>query len=198
MADPRQEDTGTQRVDEKVRGASEKAAEQTRQTGDTIAKVGQDMARAGADLLQQNAETLHNTWRFGVDTATAVMGRSADQFSRTLGLSGNEAQHAAERSAHNAESILYSSSAASKCVAGASREYFDFLRRQIESGMDRMAELWRCRTPQDVAAMQTEFVRQSVEASLENCRRIAGMQVKLADDAAKHITENMERMRRAA
>ena len=42
-------------------------------------------ARAGADLLQQNAETLQNALRFGLDMTTAVMGRSTDQFSRTLG-----------------------------------------------------------------------------------------------------------------
>lgn len=198
MANPGEDRTGAEQVDDKLRRTGEKTVEQTRQIGQTVFAVGQDMARASADLLQQNAETLRNTWRFGVDTATTVMGRSADQLSRTLGFSGDEAQEAAERSARNAESVLYSSTAVTKCMTGASREYFEFVRRQIENGMDRMMELWRCRTPQDAAAVQTDLVRQSVEGALESGRRMADMSIKMADDAAKHITENMERMRRAA
>lgn len=195
---PREDETSAQRIDEKLRRAGEKTAEQTKQIGQAALEAGQDVARAGADLLQQNAETLQNTWRFGLDTTTAVMGRSTDQLSRTLGLSGDGAQQAAERSARNTELILYSSAAVGKCVTSASREYFEFVRRQIENNMERLTDLWHCRTPQDFTALQTDLVRQSFEGALESGRRMADMSLKLADDAAKHITENMERMRRAA
>jgi phasin family protein len=195
---PREDETNAQRVGEKFRRAGEKTAEQTKQIGQTALEAGQDVARAGADLLQQNAETLQSTWRFGLDTTTAVMGRSADQLSRTLGLSGDGAQQAAERSARNTELILYSSATVGKCVTSASREYFEFVRRQIENNMERLTDLWHCRTPQDFTALQTDLVRQSFEGALESGRRMADMSLKLADDAAKHVTENMERMRRAA
>jgi hypothetical protein len=156
------------------------------------------VGRASANLLQQNAATLQNAWRFGLDTATAIMGRSADQFGRTLGLSGNEAQQAAERSARNAEMILYSTTAASKVMSGMSREYFEFVRHQIENSMDRMNDLWRCRTPQDVAAVQSDLVRDSVGSFLESGRRMADMSAKLAEDTTKQMTQTMERMKRAA
>jgi hypothetical protein len=197
MANP-QEQTGPRASEEKIRQTAERTAEQTRKIGQSTFEAGQDIARAGSNLFQQNAEALQQTLSFGIDTATAVMGRSADQVSRTFGLSGNEAREAAERSARNTESILLSSAALSKCMTGASREYFEFMRRQIENGMEGMSELWRCRTPHDLAAVQTDFVRQSMQSVLESGRRMADMSLKLADDAAKHMTENMERMRRAA
>jgi hypothetical protein len=75
-----------------------------------------------------------------------------------------------------------------------SQEYFEFVRHQIENNMNRMNELWRCRTPQDVAAVQSDLVRETVGSVLESSRRMADMSLKLADDAAKH----MERSRRAA
>jgi phasin family protein len=81
---------------------------------------------------------------------------------------------------------------------GASREYFEFVRQQIEKSMDRMNDLWSCRTPQDVAAVQSDLVRETVGSVLESSRRVADMSLKLADDAAKHMTQNMERNRRAA
>jgi phasin family protein len=197
MANPRQEDKSTQSVDDTVRRTAERTAEQTRRIGQTAAEAGEEVARAGANLLQQNAE-LQNAWRFGLDMATAVMGRSTDQLGRTLGLSGNEAQQATERSARNAETILYSTTAVIKGMSGMSREYFEFVRHQIENSIDRTNELWRCRTPQDVAAVQSDLVRDTVESVLESSRRMADMSLKLAEDTAKHMTQNMERMQRAA
>jgi phasin family protein len=198
MANPRQEDKPTQSVDDTVRRTTERTAEQTRRIGQTAAEAGEEVARAGANLLQQNAETLQNACRFGLDMATAVMGRSNDQLGRTLGLSGNEAQQATERSARTAETILYCTTAVSKGMNGISREYFEFVRHQIENSIDRMNELWRCRTPQDVAAVQSDLVRDTMESVLESSRRMADMSLKLTDDSARHMTQNMERMRHAA
>jgi hypothetical protein len=64
--------------------------------------------------------------------------------------------------------------------------------------MARMNELWHCRTPQDVAAVPSDLVRETVGSVLESSRRVADMSLKLADDAAKHMTENMERIWRSA
>src|SRR5215475_5204803 len=133
MANPRQDDRLTQSTEDATRRTSERvaeqttrigqaAAEQTTRVGQAAAEAGEEVARASADLLKQNAETLQNAWRFGLDMTTAVMGRSTEQLGRTLGLTGNEAQEATERSARNAQTILYSTTAASKVMSGMSRE----------------------------------------------------------------------------
>jgi hypothetical protein len=201
MTNPKQEDKSTQNFEDTARRTSERTAEQTSRVGQAAAdqttrmgqaatQAGDEVARAGAHLLQQNAETLQNAWRFGLDMATKVMGRSTEELGRTLGFSGNEAhqaQQATERSTRNTETILYTSTAATKLMSGMSQEYFEFVRHQIEKSMDRMNELWRCRTPQDVAAVQSDLLRESVGSVLESSRRVADMSVKLADDAAKHM-----------
>jgi hypothetical protein len=194
MANRRQEDRFTQAAEETVKRTSE----QTSHIARVATEAGQEAARTSANLFQQNAETMQNAWRLGLDMTTSIMDRSADQFGRTLGLSGNEAQQATERSARNAEMILYSTTAASTVVRGLSREYFEFVRHQFESSLDRMNDLWRCRTPQDFAAVQTDFVRDSMAAFFESSRRMADLSVKLADDTTKQITHTMERMQRAA
>jgi hypothetical protein len=209
MAKPHQEDKSAQSFEDAARRTSENAAaqtsrigqaaaEQTSRVGQAAANAGEEVARVGANLLQQNAQTLQNTWRSSLETATAIMGRSTDQLGRTLGLSGNGAQEATERSARNAETVLYASTAATKVMDGMSREYFELFRHQIEKSMDRMNDLWSCRSPQDVAAIQSDLVRETVESVLESSRRMADMSLKLADDASKHMTQSMERIRRAA
>lgn len=208
MANSHQEDN-TQGIEDAARRASERtaeqasrigqtAAEQTTRVGQAAAEAGEEVARAGAALLQQNAETLQNAWRFGLDMATTVMGRSTDQFGRALGLSGDGVQQATERSARNAQTILYTSTAAAKVMGGMSQEYFWLVRHQVEKNIDRMTELWACRTPQDVAAVQSDLVRETVGTVLESSRRIADMSLKLADDAGKQINQKLEEIRRAA
>ena len=189
--DSRQHDKSTQGVENAVQRTTEATAEQTRRIGQTAAEAGQEVARAGANLAQQNAEALQNTMRFGLEMARAVMGRSTDQVSRTFGLSGNETQQAAERAVRNAETILQSTAAVGKGMSGISREYFEFVRYQMENSIDRMNELWRCRTPQDVAAVQSDIMRDTVERFLKSSRRMADISVKLTEDAAKH-TKRMQ------
>ena len=194
----RQEEKSTQNPEDTIRRAGEQAVEQPRRIGLAAAEATEEVAKTSATLFQQNAEFLRNTWRFGVDVATALVGRSTDQFGRTLGLSGSEAQHATERSARNAETILYSATAVSKGLNGLSQEYFHLVRRQLETNMERANELWRCRTPHDVVAVQSDLVSDALGSFLESSRRMADMSLKLTEDAATHMTENMERMKHAA
>lgn len=198
MANPRPEEKSTQHVEETVRRTGERTTEQTRRIGLAAAQAGEEVAQASTHLLQQNAEMLQNTWRFGADMATAMLGRSTDQLGRTFGLTGDEAQRATERSARNAETIMYSATAVAKGMNGVSQEYFDFVRQQIERSMDRLNELWRCRTPHDLAAVHTDMVRDTINSALNTSRRMADMSVKVADDAGNHITQSIERMKSAA
>jgi len=193
MANSRQEDKSNQAAPDAIRQMSERTSDQTRRMGETAVEAGQEVARAGADLLQQNAETLQSSLRFGLDMATAVVGRSTDHVSRAFGLSGDEVQQSTERAARNAATILHSSTALAKGMKGMSQEYFAFLRHQIENGMERMNELWRCRTPQDVAAVQSEFMRESVESAMESSQRIADMSLKVTNDTTRSMAQKMDR-----
>ena len=105
MTNQRHEDKSTESIEDTARRASHRAADQTSRIGQAAAEhttqirhvateARDEIARASAHMLQQNAETLQNAWRFGLDMATAVVGRSTDELGRTLGFSGNEAQQA--------------------------------------------------------------------------------------------------------
>ena len=67
----------------------------------------------------------------------------------------------------------------------------------MDSNIDRLNELWRCRTPQDWLTVQSELMRENVESVLNGGRRMADLSTKLADDATRTVAES-DRMRRAA
>ena len=199
MANPRPEERATQDMEDAARRTGERAAEQTTRIGQAAAEAGEEVARASADMLKQNVETLQQTWRSSLEAATSVMGRSSQQFSRTLGLSEDDAQKvtaATERSARNAQTLLYSSTAAAKVMGGMSQEYLQMVRQQFEKHIDHLNRLWACRTPQDFAAVQSDMVRETVETALESSRRIADLSLKMADDTGKQIKKTMDQMPR--
>jgi phasin family protein len=208
MANPRQEDKSMQGMEDAARRVGETAAEQTTRIGQAAAaqtsataEAGEKVARASADLLKQNMETMQEAWRVGLETATSAMGRSTEQLGRTLGVSGEGVQHATEatqRSTRNVQTVLYSGTAAAKVMSGISREYFEMVRQQLEKNMDRMKELWTCRTPQDFAAVQSDMMRETVEIALESSRRAADMSLKMVEDTGKQIKQDMEEFRRSA
>ncbi|WP_424631761.1 TIGR01841 family phasin [Bradyrhizobium sp. SYSU BS000235] len=187
-----------QRMEEAAQEAAhrvEQAAEQTTHA----AEAGQEVARASADMLKQNVETLQTTWRSGLEAATSVMGRSGEQFGRTLGLSGEDAEkskRATEHSARNAQALLYSGTGAAKVMGGISQEYFQMVQHQAERSLEHINRLLTCRTPQDFVAAQSDIVRETVETSLESSRRMADMSLKMADETEKQMKQTMEQMRR--
>ena len=119
MANARQEEKSTQNLEDAGRRAGERtaeqasrigqaAADQTARVGQAAAEAGEQVARASANLLKQNAETLQNTWRLGLEAASSAVGRSTEQFGRTLGLSGDGAQASnGARDAQRANAALH-------------------------------------------------------------------------------------------
>jgi phasin family protein len=193
MADARQENKFTQKPEEALRQAGAQVADQTRQIGVAASKAGEDLSQVSADLLKQNTELLQNSLRLGLEAAAAMMGRSTDQIGRTFGLSGDEAQKATERSVRNTQTVLSSATAVSKGMNDVSREYFTWVRAQIETNMDRMNDLWRCRTPHDFVALQSDLVKETLTRTLETSRRLADKSLKVAEDAGRRLTESGDR-----
>ncbi len=90
MAKPHQEQHPEPKFTQNMEDAARRLGDRAAGAVPVAAEAGQEVARAGADMLKQNVETLQHAWRSGLEAATSVMGRSSEQFGRTLGLSGEE------------------------------------------------------------------------------------------------------------
>jgi hypothetical protein len=202
MASSRQDEKTTEKttqtVAENVRRTGEQATEQARRFGSATMNAGEQAAEAGADVFRHNAEVVQDAWRSGMELATTVTRRSADQFARVFGLSGDEGQEATQQAARNVEAMFRSTGAFAQGMNGIAREWLNFIRERTESNLNRVGELWRCRTPQDLVAVHSELIRDNVEGVLETGRRVAGVSLKLADDASRKMTETTDRIKRAA
>jgi hypothetical protein len=186
-----QTDNVTQAVQEATREGVEQA--------DRIVKISTDVseraARAGTEILQRNAETVQEALQSSAEIAARLTEKSADQFSRVFGISGEEAHKAAQKSSDNIDATIHSSSVLAEVSQSISREWVNFTRERMEQNLNRFDSLMRCRTPQDFAAVQSEFLRDNLESFLQCARRIAEKSIQMADEATKRTAEAVESAR---
>ena len=172
-------------------------AEQASRVAQLSTDAGERAARAGTEILERHVETVQEALQSGAELAARLTERSADQFGRICGIFGEEAHKAAQKSSDNLDAIIQSSSVLAEVTQSISREWVNFTRERMEQNFNRFDSLLRCRTPQDVAALQSEFLRDTLESFLQYARRIAEKSMQMADEATKRAAEAVERTRAA-
>ena len=140
-----------------------------------IAEVSTDASEeenAGTEMLQ-----------YKVDDVIEVVqeAKGAEQAGRML-----------QKWSDNLDAIIQSSSVLAEVTQSISREWVNFTRERMEQNLSRFESLLRCRTPQDLAAVESEFLRDNLESFLEYARRIAETSIQVADEATKRTAEAVE------
>ena len=213
MANPRQDDRNmnqpAQDAVRKTAAAGEDmrrtAEETTRKTTESAAQfsltaleASERATHTGTEMMQQNAETMRRILQSGLHLVSQMGGRSADEVGRVFGLSGDDLRQANEQSSRNVDAIVETSTVLTQGIDGISREWFEFTRKRIEQTLSRLNDLAHCRTPQQFAAMQSEFLRDNIEGVLHSSRRIAEISARLAEEAMGKLSEKAEKPRRVA
>jgi len=164
-----------------------KIAEETTRAARTAADARAGAARASADMLQRNAETVQHAWESGSKMATGLAERTAERFEQACGSSGESAQQATEQSARNFESIVQSGTILAGGMQNISLEMLNFARKRLEQNMHRVEALVHCRTPQEILAVQSDLVRDSLEDFVQSTRHIAEISSKMAEEAVRRM-----------
>ena len=208
MATTRQDDKSTQsaehvrRTAEEVRRAGEETARKTSegaaQFGRSALDAGERVTRSGSELMQQNAEVMRRAWQSYLQIAAQMSGRSGNEFGGLFGVGSDEARQAAEQSSRNVEAMVDSGSVIARGVEDISREWFDFARGRMEHNLSQISELARCRTPQQVAAVQSDLMRDNLEVLLQASRKVAEISARVAEDATGRMKNGVAKATRAA
>src|SRR5262249_59442037 len=109
-------------------------AEGASRAKDAAARAGDQAMRASVDMIQRNAETVQHTLACGAKLAARMTERSADQFGRAIGFSGEGAQKAAHKSSHNLEAIVQSGTVLTEITHHLCEEWVDIARSRMARG----------------------------------------------------------------
>jgi hypothetical protein len=181
---------------EQAARASERTAneftESASRVKDAAARTSDQAIRASVEMMQRNAETVQHTLHFGARLAAQMTQRTADQFGRAVGFSGEGAQTAAQKSSRNVEAIVQSGTVLTEIMQHLCEEWVEIARARMDRGFDRMDAFLRCRTPQDLALLQSEVMRDNVETCLGYARKAGEHSARLCDEARRRFGNVVE------
>jgi phasin family protein len=182
---PRHAERETAQAEDVTRRTTEQMAQVSR----TAAAEGERTTRASSEATLHNVEKLSQTWQSGSEAASRIVGRSVDQLSKMLGLSGETARRAAQQSSGNLQAIVEGSSIIADGFSNVSGEWIRFTQNWVEQNLENLDHLRECRTLQDCMTLQTQMVRENLEAVLHSTRRTSELAAKMADEAIRRIGE---------
>ena len=158
------------------------------------AKASEQFARAGADVLQKGMETTQEALQSGLKSASVMIERLRDQWTAALMPVGERSEDLARRSSQNIEAVSEASTILARGLQEASREWFGLVQERLEKNLDGLNELVRCRSVQDLMAVQSDLMRDSLEQVITTSRRIAELSMRVTHEAGRRT----DRARRAA
>jgi hypothetical protein len=192
---------GTDTIGQAAQAAATLGEQAARASGNAArmaAGASEQAARAGADLFESTASAVEQLWLSGLGIASHFAEQSSSQLARSMGISGEKVHQASERSSRNIDAIVRSSKTYADAFQGISRELSNLCRERMDRNLEKMNDMMRSRTPQELIAAQSDLFRDNLEGFLQTSRRVAQASVRVADQATHQLTEVLEKQRRAA
>ena len=185
-------------IDETKRAEARRAREQ----GEAVQRVTEDVAdtlRAGVESAQTMAQAMQEAVSNSFSVFSELARRSTGQ---TLDQPDGTTRGLTEEAAHNLRAVAQSSTALARGLQEVSREVVSRSQQRLQRNLDGLQALARCRSITDLVEVQSSLLRDNLEQTLENSRRLAELTLQMTDEATKTVTvqadKTVQRFNRAA
>jgi hypothetical protein len=188
-------------IDEMKRADTRRAREQ----GEAVQRVTEDVAdalRAGGESAQTMARAMQEAVSNSFNAFSELARRSTAQTLSMGSRPEGELQGLTEEAAHNLRAVSQSSTALARGLQEVSREVVTRSQQRLQRNLDGLQALARCRSMSDFVEVQSSLLRDNLEQTVENSRRIAELTLQMTDEATKTVTvqagKTAQRFHRAA
>ncbi|CAN7250632.1 phasin family protein [Phenylobacterium sp. LjRoot225] len=160
--------------------AAETVADKSAEANGAAAKANSEILRIQLETAQQ---AVHSSLEVGIrsfEGLTQNLTRALDVATPNRDLS--------EQSAQNVQAVSKASSALAKGAQDASRAWFELTQKTVRTNLQAFGRLAGCRTLQDVAALQSNLLRDNLQLVIESSDIVARTQ----SDALKEATRAIQ------
>ena len=171
-------------------------ARQAREQTEMVQQVTSDLAetlRAGMEGWQTLTRTMQEAMENSFGTMSELTRRSTRQAWPSLDLSDGDTQGLTKEAAHNLRAAAQSGTALARGFQDISREAFELSQRRWQRNLEGLNALARCRSLPDLVAVQSSLIRDNLEQTVENSRRMAELTLQMADEASRTVTVQAEK-----
>jgi hypothetical protein len=168
-------------------------ARRAREQGEAVQRATEDVAdtlRAGVESAQTMAQAMQEAVSNSFSTFSELARRSTGQ---TLDQPDGTARGLTEEAAHNLRAVAQSSTALTRGLQDVSREVVTRSQQRLQRNLDGLQALARCRTMTDFVEVQSSLLRDNLEQTVENSRRLAELTLQMTDEATKTVTVQAEK-----
>jgi phasin family protein len=188
-------------VEEAKRAETKRAREQV----EILQRVAEDVTntvQAGAEGAQTMARTMQEAVQASLSTASELARLSTDRAMQLFNSRNGDAQSLGDETSRNLQAVAQSGTVLARGVQDVSREWIELSQKRLQKNLDGLSNLARCRTVPDFIAVQTSLIRDNLEQTLDNSRRMVDLTRQLADEASRIVTvqaeKSLQRVNRAA
>jgi hypothetical protein len=185
-------------IDETKRSEARRSREQV----EAVQRVTEDVAdtlRAGVESAQTMAQAMQEAVSNSFGVFSELARRSTGQ---TLDQPDGTTRGLTEEAAHNLRAVAQSSTVLTRGLQEVSREVVSRSQQRLQRNLDGWQALARCRSMTDLVEVQSSLLRDNLEQTLENSRRLAELTLQMTDEATKTVTvqadKTAQRLNRAA
>jgi hypothetical protein len=171
-------------------------AKHAREQGEPVKRVTEDMAdtlRVGVEGAQTVVRTMQEAVQNSFGVVSEMARRSTDQSMQLFNSSGRDSQDLTGQAADNLRAVAQSGTALVRGVQDVSREIFELSQKRFQTNLDGLTQLSRCRSLADLVVAQSSLMRDNLEQTFNNTRRLAELTIRVADEATRTATVQTER-----
>lgn len=179
-------------MDEIKRSESRRSREQV----ETVQRVTEDTAdtlRASMESFQTMARSIQEAVQNSFGVVSELTRRSTGEATQALSFPDGDTKGLTEQVSRNLRAVAQSSTVLAHGLQDLSRECFELSQRRLQRNLDGMTALTRCRSVTDFMALQSSLIRDNLEQTVENSRRIAELTIQMADEATRSVAPQAER-----
>ena len=138
------------------------------------------------------AHTMQEALENSFGAASEMTRRSTREVTQGFSATGEDAQGLTEQASQNLRVAAQSGAALARGFQDISREAFGMSQRRWQRNLEGLNALARCRSLQDLVAVQSSLIRDNLDQSVGNSRRLAELTIQMADEATRTITLQAE------
>jgi hypothetical protein len=179
-------------VDEAKRVETRRAREQV----DIVHQAAENLTstvQTGAEGAQTAVRTMQEAVQKSLSTASELARLTTDQTMQFFNPGKRDAQSLGDETSRNLQAVAQAGTVLARGVQDVSREWFELSQKRLQMNLDGLSSLARCRSVPDFVAVQTSLIRDNLEQTLDNSRRMAELTQQLADKASRTVTVQAEK-----
>lgn len=177
------------KVAESIERQGEKAGRAAEQVAEKAREANREAAQANREIFRRNMETAQEAVRVGLEAGVKSVENLTQTVSRAFGVvePNNEL---AEQSAQNVRAISQASTVLARGAQQASRVWLELIQQGVRTNLEALNDFARCRSAQDVMALQSKVVCQNLKAAIDSGQSIAQTSSHAMEEAGRALLQS--------